>query len=112
VRRSSKAPLAATAALVVAVAGTLMLGAGPVTAKTVATVGGANSITATAGSDGRVSLIQASSEAGIKPVGRASTVEGVAKAHVDAYAGKLGIDADAITYDNTAPTAADRKSVV
>ncbi|HEY8788309.1 MAG TPA: M4 family metallopeptidase [Actinopolymorphaceae bacterium] len=105
-RSSRKAPLAAAAALAVAVSGMLMLGAGPVTSKTVAPVGGANSITATAGSDGRVSLIQASSEAGIKPVGRASTVEGVAKAHVDAYAGKLGIDADTITYDRTAPTAA------
>lgn len=105
-RRSRKAPLAASAALAVAVSGTLMLGAGPVTAKTVATVGGASSITAAAGSDGRVSLIQSTSHAGIKPVGRSSTVEGVAKAHVDAYAGKLGIDAATITYDKTATTAA------
>ncbi len=105
-RRSSRASLAAAAALAVAVSGSLMLGAGPVTAKTVATVGGANSIIATAGSDGRVSLIQASSQAGIKPAGRASTVEGVAKAHVDAYARKLGIDANTITYDKTTRIAA------
>lgn len=105
-KRSSKAPLAAGAALAVAVSGTLMLGAGPVTATPLPSVGGVNSITAAAGSDGRVSLIQSSSAAGIKPVGRASTVEGVAMAHVDAYAGKLGIDARSIAYDKTAPTAA------
>jgi bacillolysin len=106
VRSSRKAPLAAAAALAVAVSGTLMLGAGPVTAKTVPTVGGANSISASSGSDGRVNLIQATSTAGIKPAGRGSTVEGVAQAHVQAYASKLGIDANTITYDKTAPTAA------
>lgn len=105
-RSSRKAPLAAAAALAVAVSGTLMLGAGPVAAKTVATVGGANAITATSGSDGRVNLIQASSSAGINPAGRGSTVEGAAQAHIKAYAGKLGIDASTITYDKTAPTAA------
>jgi bacillolysin len=107
VRRSSRASLAGAAALAVAVSGTLMLGAGPVTAKTTVTaVGGANSIKATSGSDGRVSLIQASSSAGIRPTGRATTVEGAAKAQVAAYAGRLGVNADSITYDKTAPTAA------
>jgi len=106
VRSSRKPPLAAAAALAVAVSSTLLLGAGPVTATPVTAVGGVNSITASAGSDGRISLIQASSTAGIKPVGRASTVEGVAMSHVEAYAGKLGIDARSIAYDKTAPTAA------
>jgi len=106
VRRSTKTPLAAAAALAVAVSGTLMLGAGPVTAKTTTTVRGGNPVTSVAGNDRRVSLIQASSADGIKPTGGSTTVEGVAKAHLDTYAGKLGVDPASIVYEKTAPTAA------
>lgn len=56
-KSSRKPPLAAAAALAVAVSSTLLLGAGPVTATPVTAVGGVHSITASAGSDGRISLI-------------------------------------------------------